>query len=275
MGRNTSRSVVLLVGCAALCLVLPGVASAAEILGQVASSGMRVEGLSAPSGATLMSPSLLATGDDPGIVYLSNGRTLAIGPRTEVSLAAKSAAEVEVAVHVGEVAFRGADGAVRTVGSAGAFVLDQEEVIGEGRRVTGLVGVLTASALAGDTLLQVDRTDGIDVSQKVLIRTPDGAVQEVHCIDTANQEAKEVELKEPLSVNYPQGAQLIQGAPVQQALESGEAEDLCGLPAAAWSSQKKLAVGAAAVLGAFALVDFGDGEDAPTRDAEEVSKRRP
>lgn len=275
MACNSSLFARLSVWSALLCLVLPGVAVAADILGQVASPGIRVEGVSTPVGATLMSPSLVATTAGPGLVYLSNGRTLAIGPRTEVSLAAVSDAEVEVAVHVGEVAYRAHDGEVMTVGRSGSFVLEQEEVIGEGRRVVGLVAVLTAAAAAGESVLQVDAADRLDPDLKVLVRTADGAIQEVHCIESVSVAEFEVELQEALAVGFPTGGHLIQGSEVQEAVDRGDAEDWCELPAAGWSAQKKLAVAAASVLGAFAVVDFAEGADRPVGEAEEVSKRRP
>lgn len=171
-------------------LILPGPALAAEVLGQVASSGLRVEGVSAPSGTTLISPILLATDAEPGLVYLSNGRTLAIGPHTEVSLASVSGPQpglvdtvdrldeldqvqpidrVKVAVHRGLVAYRGDDGEIVSVGRADAVYLDQEQVIGEGRRIAGLVAVLTATAAAGDSALRVDSTDRVDPDRKSVV----------------------------------------------------------------------------------------------------------
>ncbi len=275
---------------AALALILPGAAPTAEVLGQVASSGLQVEGLSAPSGTTLVSPILVATEAEPGLVYLSSGKTLALGPHTEISLASTSrsgeelgAAEthdlrqVHMAVHRGVVAYRSDDGEIVSVGRADAVYFDQEQVIGEGRRVTGLVAVLTATAAAGDSVLQVDATDRVSSDAKVLIRTADGAIQEVHCIESVDAVSLEVVLENALRAGFPAGAQLVQGAAVQEALDRGDAEDFCrATGAAGWSAAKKLAVAGATVLGAYGLYDYFEDDDGrPVDEEEEVSKRRP
>ncbi len=204
-------------------------ATDAEYVGQLGTPNLRVEGVSAPSGTVLVSPSLVASAGDPGLVYLSNGRSLALAPDTEVSLEAMDKQAVQVAVNSGAAAYRTSAGEVLRVEAAGSVVLDQEGQIGTGMEVDARVATLAAAAAGGDELLTVDSVDAIDAGERVLLRSPDGAIQEIHCIDSLDPAGPTVDLSGELGVPFPAGTLLIQGDEVRAAIEAGEAVDVCAI----------------------------------------------
>jgi hypothetical protein len=120
----------------AACLgLVTAAASAATALGQTASPGTLVDGLRVPSGTTLVSPALVATGSSPAIVHLRNGRVVAVGEESEVRLNSTTSGAVEVSVHAGQITYRAASGSVMTVAAKELVLLDQEDPVQEGARV--------------------------------------------------------------------------------------------------------------------------------------------
>ncbi len=116
-------------------LVAP--ASGASVLGQVATGQVSVDGLSVPDGTTLMSPSTVATGGKPALVYLENGQVLAMGPATRAYLETVQGSRVQATVSSGSLLVKRPTGRIMTVASNSVVVFDQEgaQQIGEGKRV--------------------------------------------------------------------------------------------------------------------------------------------
>ena len=116
-------------------LVAP--AGAASVMGQVATGQVRVDGLSVPDGTTLISPSTVATGAEPALVYLENGQVLAMGPATSAYLETVQGTRVQATVSSGSLLVKKPTGRIMTVASNSVVLFDQEgaQQIGEGKRV--------------------------------------------------------------------------------------------------------------------------------------------
>jgi hypothetical protein len=116
-------------------LVAP--ASAASVMGQVATGQVRVDGLSVPDGTTLLSPSTVVTGSEPALVYLENGQVLAMGPASTAYLETVQGSRVQATVHSGSLLVKRPTGRIMTVASNSVVLFDQEgaQQIGEGKRV--------------------------------------------------------------------------------------------------------------------------------------------
>lgn len=173
-----------------LVAVLAGSPAGADgVMGQVASKGIKLEGLQAPSGTTISSPALLETGGTAGLVYLSNGRSLAIAPQTAVSLETLGEGGVKVAVLSGTVAFRSLEGELLAVESKGSVVLNQEGEIGEGRPIAmnqdQVVAHLMELARRGENRVDVDTVESMLQTRegRLVLRSADGEAQQLACIN--------------------------------------------------------------------------------------------
>lgn len=123
MTRATSRSVLF-------GLVLTVIATApvsAGVLGQVALNDARIDGALAPTGTTVMSPSLVETGNYPSTVHLSSGRTVSLGPNSSAYLKAGSEGGIELAARRGDVRVGDPSGETFQIASNTVAFLDDEE----------------------------------------------------------------------------------------------------------------------------------------------------
>jgi len=89
--------------------------SAAVVLGQTASPGTKIDGLSVPSGTTLLSPSRVETGSRGGVVHLANGRVVAMGEESAARIEATDSGEIQLSVLSGRLAFTDDAGELTTV----------------------------------------------------------------------------------------------------------------------------------------------------------------
>jgi hypothetical protein len=116
-------------------LLSPLPAVAAEVVGQTATSGTRVDGIQVPSGTTLLSPALVETGSTPAVVHLSDGRVVAIDQEAAALVESTDTGIVEVTVQSGRIAYGDDNGEVIVLAANNLAALDQEGQIGEGARV--------------------------------------------------------------------------------------------------------------------------------------------
>ena len=108
--------------------------SAATILGQIGTNGTSLDGHVVPSGTTLLSDSVVATGDHPAIVNLINGQTLLLGGQSK-ALFEKADAGLAIHVQAGTLAFNaGADETV-TLAPNSLLLLNESGQVQEGTRV--------------------------------------------------------------------------------------------------------------------------------------------
>ena len=117
--------------------VLVAPASGETVIGQVATGRVRVDGLEVPDGTTLLSPSLVATGSEPALVYLDNGQVMAMGPGTSAYLETVQGDRIRATVRAGSLLVKRPTGRIMKVASSNIVLFDQEgaQQIGEGKRV--------------------------------------------------------------------------------------------------------------------------------------------
>ncbi|MGB6995287.1 MAG: hypothetical protein WBG00_18840 [Thermoanaerobaculia bacterium] len=128
-----SSKYIAIVFCVALLASLP--VAAAEVVGQTATSGTRVDGIQVPSGTTLLSPALVETGTTPAVIHLSDGRVLAFDQEAAAVVESTERGTVEVTVQSGRIAYGDDSGEVVVLAANNLAALDQEGQIGEGARV--------------------------------------------------------------------------------------------------------------------------------------------
>jgi len=106
-------------------------ARAVLVLGQLASNGATLDGITVPSGTTILDPSTIATGDDPAVIHLINGSVLAMAPHSKASFSGESGGKTTLAVETGEVILRDQAGEP-VILKADTSVVIQEEGVQEG-----------------------------------------------------------------------------------------------------------------------------------------------
>lgn len=106
-------------------------ARAVLVLGQLASNGATLDGITVPSGTTILDPSTIATGDDPAVIHLINGSVLAMAPHSKASFSGESGGKTTLEVETGEVILRDQAGEP-VVLKADTSVVIQEEGVQEG-----------------------------------------------------------------------------------------------------------------------------------------------
>src|SRR5512133_2000912 len=101
MGRLNLLLVILLVG--SVCLAgSPGAGTLNKPIGQVvAAGGLRMDGVTVPSGTTLFSRTVLATADDSATIRLSTGELLQLGGHSKAYFDSTPPGAVHVAVNAG------------------------------------------------------------------------------------------------------------------------------------------------------------------------------
>ncbi|REJ86236.1 MAG: hypothetical protein DWQ36_09770 [Acidobacteria bacterium] len=161
--------------------------------------------------------SQVTAANDPVQVFLSGRTTVVVEPRSSAEFSLDAEALL-IKVLDGSVSLAGDPD---TRWQAGATV-----ALGGGGDVAQTVepAVLTSAVDEGATLLNVDSTGGIDEDLAVLLRGADGA--EVHCIASISETT--IELADGLGVSLDEGAEVVQGQEVAEAVESGDAEDRTG-----------------------------------------------
>ena len=133
--RSCENSFKIIAILSIVALLAPLPAAAAEVVGQTATSGTRVDGIQVPSGTTLLSPALVEAGSAPAVVHLSDGRVVAFDQEAAALVESTDTGTVEVTVQSGRIAYGDDSGEVIVLAANNLAVLDQESQIGEGARV--------------------------------------------------------------------------------------------------------------------------------------------
>jgi hypothetical protein len=108
---------------------------AAVSIGQTASSDLLVDGVRVPSGTTLLSPSVVETGDSPAVLHLSTGGVIAVAPQSSALLAGDDAG-VRLAVQEGRVAYTSKTGQVEYLSQTETLLASAQAGIQEGDRTS-------------------------------------------------------------------------------------------------------------------------------------------
>lgn len=108
--------------------------SAATILGQIGTNGTSLDGHSVPSGTTLLSDSVVKTGDSPAIVNLINGQTLRLGGRSQ-ALFEIAGSGLAIHVQAGTLAFNTGANETVTLATNSVLMLNEHGQVQEGTRI--------------------------------------------------------------------------------------------------------------------------------------------
>jgi len=108
---------------------------AAVAVGQTASARARVDGVSVPSGTTLLSPAVVETGDTGAVLHLTNGEVVALAPQSTAVVASVDDG-IRIAVEEGHLAYTSNTGEMETLSSTETILVAQQGQIQEGERIT-------------------------------------------------------------------------------------------------------------------------------------------
>lgn len=106
-------------------------------VGQTASPDARVDGITVPSGTTLISPAVVETGDKAAVLHLSNGEVVAVAPHSTAVLASQDSG-IQLAVERGNVAYTNNDGALETLSTTETILVAQQGQIQTGQRISSI-----------------------------------------------------------------------------------------------------------------------------------------
>ena len=197
------------------------------VLGQVISSDMTMDGLSVPSGTTLLDKTLLQTGSYPAAVHLGSGPVLELGESSSAYFERLPSGEVQVSVETGSLSFVEA-GEVVTLSADGEVTIPQQKGKPVAAQEQGVVAVLVENAATGIFTLQVDDVSRIDPSQPILVKSRDSETQEVHYI--ASIQGTTITLRTGLTSSFQAQDLIIQG---DRAAAAAAAAGAPGAPPAA------------------------------------------
>ncbi len=198
------------------------------VLGQVLSKTFSLDGLSLPSGSTLLTETLLKTTTSPAVVHLSEGQTIELARNSSAYFERTEAGRIRVVVRSGLLAYRTESGEIFTVPVGGELLFSQTQGLAVSTLAGGVVAVLLEEAEQGQTLLQVNDTQRINPQDSILIRSDDGNPQEmeVHYIESVEQSGEEhrVLVSAPLGKTFAPQSLIVQGGEVEQAIAAGAVE---------------------------------------------------
>ena len=116
------------------------------VLGQVISPNMTMDGISVPSGTTLLNETMLKTGSSVAAVHLAIGAVLQLGESSSAYFKELTSGEVRVSVETGSLSFR-EEGEVVTLAADGEVTIPQQHT---GKPVTAQQqGAAAAAGTAG------------------------------------------------------------------------------------------------------------------------------
>ncbi len=194
------------------------------VLGQVISDSVWMDGMSVPSGTTVLNKTVLETTQDPAFIHLGKDRVIQLHRNSSAYFEKTPSEAVQVNVRSGTLSYRSAGGELVTlppesliVFQAGALpVADPQE---EGLRV-----VLVERAATGEDTIQVNDASRIDPRQPILLRSPDGRTQEIHYVEAFDE--NNVKLISPLENTFEVNTRIIQDPDVVQQAPAAEAAEV-------------------------------------------------
>ncbi|MCZ6626301.1 MAG: hypothetical protein O7B35_19030, partial [Deltaproteobacteria bacterium] len=119
------------------------------VLGQVLSNTFSLDGLSLPSGSTLLTETLLTTTTSPAVVHLSEGQTIELARNSSAYFERTEAGQIRVAVRSGLLAYRTGSGEIFTVPVGGELLFSQTQGLAVSTLAGGVVAVLLEEAEQG------------------------------------------------------------------------------------------------------------------------------
>ena len=178
------------------------------VLGQVISDSVQMDGMSVPSGTTILNNSVLETTQDPAFIHLGKDRVIELHRNSSASFEKISSEAVQVNVLSGTLSYRSAVGALVTSPPESLIVFQAgAEPVAEPQE-EGLRVVLVERAATGEDTIQVNDASRIDARCTILFPRPDGRTQEVHYVEAFDE--NNVKLTSPLENTYEVNTRIIQ-----------------------------------------------------------------
>ena len=178
------------------------------VLGQVISDSVQMDGMSVPSGTTVLSNSVLATSQDPAFIHLGKGRVIQLHRNSSAYFEKTPSEAVQVNVRSGTLSYRSAGGELVTLPPESLIVFQAgAEPVAEPQE-EGLRVVLVERAATGEDTIQVNDASRIDARCTILFPRPDGRTQEVHYVEAFDENT--VKLTSPLENTYEVNTRIIQ-----------------------------------------------------------------
>ena len=214
--KKTFTTVLLVVFC---CFqIQPGLLAteSSATLGEIVSKGVQINGVAVASGTTLLTDSLVETGENRAFIHMAAGSVLELSRDAAAYFEQAGANAVQVKVHRGALLFQEEGGeAVAVTGEP----RQQPSPPRDGEPGEGLVAVLTRDASTGGQVLDVNDTSRIAPTSPMLIVSPDGKIKEIHYIKSAK--GKQVEMTAGLQQAFPIQSLIFQGNRIDPAVATG------------------------------------------------------
>ena len=193
------------------------------ILGQVVASTVYVDGLSMPSGTTVLNKTVVSTVNDPATIHLHNGQILKINRNSSAYLEGADAGQVRVAVRSGTVSYRDSDKGLMTALPDSVIAFGGEITSANTDSESGLKMVLVEKAEAGQRIIKVNDTAGLKPNQNIMLQSLDGKILEVKAQDSieGNSVMLTAALHNSYGVNSPVTASAIPAAPQAAGISQG------------------------------------------------------
>jgi len=204
--------------CGFVCVGL-GASNTPTTIGQVVATGVKMDGIAVPSGATIFSPSLLRTGDKPAAVRLVTGELLHLSGNSAASFEKSKNGEITVALNSGTLSYNRATGMIATAASPASVSFPQRRTGAEIPAIAqqgGIMALLTQAAHRGDLILHVNDASRMDEEARLMVKTRDGKVHEVHYAKSIDK--NKIVLKRPLEFDFQPEDMVFQGCECDEAV---------------------------------------------------------
>ncbi|MDA2923080.1 hypothetical protein MYX65_00235 [Acidobacteria bacterium AH-259-L09] len=220
-------------------------ASPVPVLGQVIANSVQMDGMSVPSGTTVLNNTVVKTSKDPAFIHLNNSQVVQLHRNSSAYLERTSSGEVQVTVRSGTMSFRTVGGKVMTAPPESVIVFPYGSLpVANPQQASVLRVILTERAEAGQDTIVVNDSTRIEPKQAILIRSPDGETQEIHYVEAFD--GNNVKLTARLENTFEANSVIIQDPSVlEQAVAVGAV--VVGVAAG-------VSIGAAAVAGVAVAV---------------------
>lgn len=226
-------------------------------LGLVVAKSVSMDGVKVPSGTTVLARTLLRTGSDPAFVHLSQGQVLQLDRNSSAYFESGESGETRVTVRSGTAAFQPAGAGLLRVAPESVILFPLSGPAVSTAQETTTV-VLVQSAEPGQATIIVNDARLMDPKNPILLKSPDGQVQEIHYIESF--EGNNVTLSAPLQNSFPANTSLIQNREaVTVASSAGVAVVGAAAGVSAGTALAGAAAGAAAGLSTAAVVGIVAG----------------
>lgn len=153
------------------------------VLGQIIASNVSVDSMQVPSGTTLLGSTLVTTSKESAFVHLSSGHSIQLHRNSKAYIEKGPADVIQVSVRSGTLSYRTADGLATAI-PASTVVFAPEVLPTSIPEHQGIKVVLVREAQAGARTIKVNDVSQLDSQMDLLIKSPDGRMQEVHRVES-------------------------------------------------------------------------------------------